>query len=73
MYFHTSNIRSVGQKAAKLLAVKVGLLKKKSTALAIPAEVRAIAFGQGSRVGLPPGDESFSNTPYCLSLRPYHF
>ena len=32
---------SVGQRALKLLAVKVGILKKKSAALAIPAKVCA--------------------------------
>ena len=51
------NFRSVGQRAAKLLAVKVGLLKKKSAALAIPAKVCASTIGPGSRT---PGVESFS-------------
>ena len=54
--FHTSNIGLVGQRAAKLLAVKVGALKKKSAALAIPAEVCASVFGQDSS---PPGFKSF--------------
>ena len=50
-------MRSVGQRALKLLAVKVGGLKKKSATSAIPAEVCAIAFGPG----LIPGElESFS-------------
>ena len=43
-----------GQSAAKLLAVKVGSLKTKSVAAAIPAELCAIVFGQDSsfpRVG----------------------
>ena len=31
-FFHARNIGSVGQRAAKLLAVKVGVLKKKSAA-----------------------------------------
>ena len=35
-YFNTGNIGSVGQRAAKLLAVKVGFLKKMSV---ITAEV----------------------------------
>ena len=48
---HTSNIRSVGQRASKLLAVKVGVLKKKSAALAFTAEVSASAFGPGSNPG----------------------
>ena len=39
---------SVGQKAAKLLAVKFGVLKKKSAASAIPPKVCASAFGPGS-------------------------
>ena len=48
---------SVGQRAAKLLAVKVGVLEKKSAASAIPAKACAIAFGPG----LNPGKvESFS-------------
>ena len=34
MSFHTSNIGSVGQRAAKLLAVKVGGVKKMSAAQA---------------------------------------
>ena len=36
--FNADDIGSVGQWAAELIAVKVGLLKKKSTALAIIAE-----------------------------------
>ena len=47
----------VGQRAAKLLAVKVRVLKKKSAALVIPAEVSASAFGLGS---IPGEFESFS-------------
>ena len=39
---------SVGQRALKLLAVKVGGLKKKSAASAIPADLCASAFGPGS-------------------------
>ena len=54
---NAKNIGSLGQRAAKLLAFKVGVLKKKSAALAIPAEVCAIAFGPGSRT---PGVQSFS-------------
>ena len=37
--FIVENFRSVDQRAAKLLAVKVGVIKKKSTASAIPAKV----------------------------------
>ena len=45
------------KRAAKLLTVKVGVLKKKSTASAIPPELCAIAFG----LGLIPGPlQSFS-------------
>ena len=40
---------SVGQRASKLLAVKVVGLKKKSAALAIPAEVCASPIGPDSR------------------------
>ena len=51
------NLGSVGQRAAKLLDVKVRFLKKKSAALAIPAEVCASAFGPDSRT---PRVKSFS-------------
>ena len=55
--FHTINIGSVGQRAAKLLAVNVEVLKKKSAASAIPPKLCAIAFG----LGLIPGKvKSFS-------------
>ena len=37
--FNTFDIGSVGQRATKLLAVKVGVLNKKSATSAIPAEV----------------------------------
>ena len=46
--FYTGNIGSVGQRAAKLLIVKVGGFKKKSAALAITAEVCASAWHAGS-------------------------
>ena len=39
--FHTGNIGFVGQRAAKLLVIKVGGLKKKSATLAITAKVCA--------------------------------
>ena len=55
--FNAENFGSVGQRAAKLLAVKVGVLKKKSAASAIPPKVCASAFGPGSST---PGVESFS-------------
>ena len=54
--FIAENLESVGQRAAKLLAVKVGVFKKKSATLAILAEVCASTFGPGSS---PPGVESF--------------
>ena len=55
--FVAENLESVGQRAAKLLAVKVGVLKKKSAASATPPKLSAIAFGPGSN----PGEvESFS-------------
>ena len=53
----TFNKGSVGKRAAKLLAVKFGVLKKKSAASAIPPKVCASAFGPGSST---PGVESFS-------------
>ena len=43
--------------SVKLLAIKVGILKKKSAASAIPAKVCASAFGPGSST---PGVQSFS-------------
>ena len=55
--FNAENFGSVGQRATKLLAVKFGVLKKKSAALAIPAEVCASTFGPGS---IPGKVESFS-------------
>ena len=55
--FIVKNFGSVGQRAAKLLAVKVGVLKKKSAASAIPPKTCASAFGPGSST---PGVESFS-------------
>ena len=60
--FHTSKIELLGQRDAKLLAVKVGALKKKSAALAIPAKVCASAFSQDSS---PPG----SNHSQSLTAR----
>ena len=48
--FNAGNIGSVGQRASKLLAVKVGGLKKNSAALAIAAELFARASTQ-VRVG----------------------
>ena len=41
-------MRSIGQRALKLLAVKVGGLKKKSAASAIPAKLCAIVFALDS-------------------------
>ena len=55
--FNSRNFKSVGQRAAKLLAVKVRVLKKKSAASAIPADLCASAFGPGSNPGAV---ESFS-------------
>ena len=46
--FNVENLRSVGQKALKILAVKFGILKKKSPPLAIPAELCASVIGPGS-------------------------
>ena len=39
---NAKNLGSVGQRAAKLLAVKVRVLKKKSAALALPAESKIV-------------------------------
>ena len=55
--FHAGNIGSVSQRTSKLLVVKVGVLKRKSAASAIPPELCASVFGPGSRT---PGIESFS-------------
>ena len=49
--FNNENLGSVGQRAAKLLVVKVGVLKKKSATSAIPPELCAITFGPGSIPG----------------------
>ena len=57
--FNAENFGSVGQRAAKLLAVKVGLLKKKSAASAIPAKVCASAIGPGV---LEPGPIALAHT-----------
>ena len=46
--FHIINIESVGQRTSKLLAVKLGVLKKKSVASAIPVELCASPFDLGS-------------------------
>ena len=54
-------MRSVGQRAAKLLAVKAGLLKKKSAASAISAEVCASVFGLGSNPGAVKSFSKFDN------------
>ena len=52
------NLGSVDQRVLKLLAIKVGVLKKKSAALAIPPELCASVIGPGSSSS---GVESFSN------------
>ena len=49
--FNAENLGFVDQRAAKLLAAKVGVLKKKSAASAIPAKACANAFGLGSILG----------------------
>ena len=54
---NAKNFGNVGQRAAKLLAVKVGVLKKKSAASAIPPKMCASAFGPGSST---PGVKSLS-------------
>ena len=50
-------MESIGQRATKLPALKVGGLKKKSAASAIPADLCASAFSPGSNPGAV---ESFS-------------
>ena len=55
--FHTCSIRSVGQRVAKLTAVKVGGLTKKSANSTITAEVCASAISPGST---PPEAKAFS-------------
>ena len=62
--FNARNFKSVGQRAAKLLAVKVGVLKKKSAASAIPPELCAIAFGP---------DSSAPGSNHSQSLMARHF
>ena len=46
--FYTSNIGFVGQRAAKLLVVKAGVLNKMSATSAFPAIVCASTFSPGS-------------------------
>ena len=55
--FDSKDLGSEGLRALKLLAVKFGGLKKKSAALAIPADLCAHTFGPGS---IPGKLESFS-------------
>ena len=45
-YFDDKNLESVGQRALKLLAVKDGVLKKKSAPSAITAKLCASMIGQ---------------------------
>ena len=54
---NTINLGSVGQRAGKLLAVKLRALKKKSAVSAISAEMCASPFGPDLRT---PGVRSFS-------------
>ena len=55
--FNAKNYDFVGHRTAKLLAVKIGVLKKKSAASAIPAKVCARSISLGSRT---PWVKSFS-------------
>ena len=61
------NIGSLGQRAARLLAVKFGGLKKKSVTSSITAEVCASMFGPGLSA---PGFESFSKFD-AVTLQPF--
>ena len=74
-YFHTNNIGSVGQRASKLLAVKVEVLKKKSATSAIPAEVCASAISPGSRLLWVKSFSKFDGQQLCspLTHRPQIF
>ena len=56
-YFYTGSIGSEGQRASKLLAVKVEVLKKKSAASAISDELCASTICPGSSL---PVVKSFS-------------
>ena len=53
---NAKNLGFVGQRAGKLLAVKVKVLKKKSAALAIPAEV-----SHSARVWERPGSNHYQS------------
>ena len=55
---NAKNLGSVGQRAPKLPAVKVGSLKKKSAAAAIPGKLCAIVFDQDSSL---PGSDHFQS------------
>ena len=57
---------SVDQRAAKLLTVKVGVLKKKSAASAIPPKVCASAFGPGSSTSGVESFLKFDNQQICV-------
>ena len=51
---------SVGQRAAKFLVVKIGVLKKYSVGSAITAEVCASVFGPGSNHSKSLMDSNFA-------------
>jgi hypothetical protein len=58
---NAANLDSADQRALKLVAVKVGGLKKKSATLAIPADLCARAFGLGSNLGAVESFSKFDN------------
>ena len=66
--FHTSNIGSVGQRAAKLLTIKVGVPKKESANLAFPAEVFASMIGPSSRLPRVRSFSKFDGRQFCRHL-----
>ena len=73
--FHTGNIESVCQRASKLLDVKVGVLKKKSASLAIPAQLCASTLGPCSSLPRVKSFSNFDEQQFCspLTHRPQIF
>ena len=71
--FHIGSKGSAGQRATKLLAVKVGGLTKKSAGSAITADVYASMIGLGSTTPQTKSFSKFERWKLCspLTYRPY--
>ena len=66
--YYTGNIGSVDQRSSKILAVKVRVLKKKSAASTIPADLCARAFGPGSNPGVVKSFSKFDSWQFWSPL-----